>query len=202
MAYYEDLTPYNYTHYCEKELNVGWLQKGQPFSVGKTPEIFLEQLKWFAEKPFTIFHSAEQHKCEFCDSQETFDSGEIRVVGANGVVYAAPKMIVHYIEAHGYLPPQEFVDAVVNCRTNMVGPGQDKYTETIYKILPSFWEQRKPDINDEDYEIKMRALMTENLIKEIDDKLAQEILGTNPDFKKFVEAYHRVMPAVYGFDKK
>ena len=29
-----------------------------------------------------------------------------------GVVYAAPELIAHYVEDHGYLPPPEFVEAV------------------------------------------------------------------------------------------
>lgn len=29
-------------------------------------------------------------------------------------MYAAPSLILHYILAHGYKPPQEFIDAVIN----------------------------------------------------------------------------------------
>jgi len=38
-------------------------------------------------------------------------NGEIRVAG-DGVTFAAPVLIVHYIEEHGYLPPPEFLEAV------------------------------------------------------------------------------------------
>ena len=40
-------------------------------------------------------------------------NGEIRVTGEDGTVYAAPTMIAHYVAEHHYLPPQEFVDAVL-----------------------------------------------------------------------------------------
>jgi hypothetical protein len=40
-------------------------------------------------------------------------SAEIRVPGSGGRIYAAPDLIYHYVEAHGYRPPDEFVEAVM-----------------------------------------------------------------------------------------
>jgi hypothetical protein len=40
-------------------------------------------------------------------------SAEIRVVSTSGVTYAAPALILHYVEAHKYLPPAAFVAAVI-----------------------------------------------------------------------------------------
>jgi hypothetical protein len=40
-------------------------------------------------------------------------SVEIRVVSTSGVTYAAPVLILHSVEAHKYLPPAEFIAAVV-----------------------------------------------------------------------------------------
>ncbi|MEW6206883.1 MAG: hypothetical protein AB1631_00845 [Acidobacteriota bacterium] len=42
-----------------------------------------------------------------------FGSGEIRVRGRGRIRYAAPTLIYHYIETHRYLPPQEFIEAVL-----------------------------------------------------------------------------------------
>jgi hypothetical protein len=39
-------------------------------------------------------------------------NGEIRVSGKDGIVYAAPTLVCHYIQAHGYFPPEEFIEAV------------------------------------------------------------------------------------------
>ena len=39
---------------------------------------------------------------------------EIRVRGDERTVYAAPTLIVHYVEAHRYRPPEEFIAAVLN----------------------------------------------------------------------------------------
>lgn len=40
-------------------------------------------------------------------------SAEIVVKSSSGQVFVAPNLIVHYIEAHSYLPPREFVEAVL-----------------------------------------------------------------------------------------
>jgi hypothetical protein len=36
------------------------------------------------------------------------------IVQWNGKTYSSPTLIVHYIDAHNYRPPQEFIDAVMN----------------------------------------------------------------------------------------
>jgi hypothetical protein len=43
----------------------------------------------------------------------TMGNGEIRVTSAAGITYVAPVLVLHYVVAHGYLPPQEFIDAVI-----------------------------------------------------------------------------------------
>ncbi|WP_448316818.1 DUF7919 family protein [Streptomyces sp. CO7] len=40
-------------------------------------------------------------------------TGEIRVPGPPGVVFAAPRLVGHYVTGHGYRPPRPFVDAVL-----------------------------------------------------------------------------------------
>jgi hypothetical protein len=44
----------------------------------------------------------------------TTGNGEIRVTAPNGITYVAPVLILHCVVAHGYLPPQEFVEATIN----------------------------------------------------------------------------------------
>jgi hypothetical protein len=39
-------------------------------------------------------------------------NGEVWITAAVGATYAAPVLIVHYIDAHAYLPPASFVEAV------------------------------------------------------------------------------------------
>ncbi len=40
-------------------------------------------------------------------------AAEIRVLSRMGTVYAAPNLIYHYVSAHGYKPPEEFLDAAL-----------------------------------------------------------------------------------------
>ncbi|MEU3075515.1 hypothetical protein [Streptomyces laurentii] len=56
------------------------------------------------------------HVCNLClraRSGAPRGNGEIRVPGESGITYAAPDLITHYVAAHGYRPPQVFVDAVL-----------------------------------------------------------------------------------------
>ncbi len=36
-------------------------------------------------------------------------------VPADDVVYVAPELVLHYVTGHKYLPPLEFIDAVMAC---------------------------------------------------------------------------------------
>lgn len=197
MSYYEDLSFYNYRYYSEKELNIGWLQHGQPISVGKVPIGFIKKLKNYYKKEYAIMQTAGSHKCEFCGDIDDGYSNEIRVLGLNGIIYAAPSMLKHYINKHKYLPPQEFIDAVMNGPV----PGSDEYKLAIAK-MPEFWERRKPDSNDEDYEKKIRDMMIKNMSESIDKKILDEILSKSDDFKNFIDSYNNVMPAVYKVNLK
>jgi hypothetical protein len=60
-----------------------------------------------------VWDDQDKECYEACFKDGRIISAEIRVVGNNGRVYASPMMLVHYVEAHGYLPPQEFIDAVM-----------------------------------------------------------------------------------------
>jgi hypothetical protein len=63
-------------------------------------------------------------ECAFCAGEPPVEvdvdgerspvgDAEIRVTGTGDRRYAAPTLIVHYVAAHGYRPPDEFVDAVM-----------------------------------------------------------------------------------------
>ena len=74
---------------------------------------------------------------------------EIRVFGDDGKVYAAPNMIYHYVTAHHYKPPDEFVRALRSCPC----PPSDQYLVRmamagfplyIVKVYHDMWEQNVP----------------------------------------------------------
>jgi hypothetical protein len=103
-------------------LNIGWLDPAYDFVEGEVSVEFIEQLKRYWQKPTIIFRSLDT--CEFCShgwparSRENSDitAGEVWVWGNNGVVYVTPTLIYHYIVDHSYLPPAEFIEAVLQGR--------------------------------------------------------------------------------------
>lgn len=97
---------------------IGWLEKEHQFSVGDTSAEFR---KCLAELARDWVHSsralewpvcAGPHLCSLCGKVR--DTGGFAVPGEK-VLYVVPKLISHYVEAHGYCPPREFIDAVLRC---------------------------------------------------------------------------------------
>jgi len=125
--YFPDLTPYRYTGCDGNFLNIGWLERGQAFPVGKCPASFVEQLFQLCRHPVTLCRGF--HSCDLCSPVERdmlvihqsgtnlwLGSGEVEAAGADGTRYRAPTLIYHYVTEHGYLPPQEFIEAVLQSK--------------------------------------------------------------------------------------
>jgi len=134
--YFADLSPYTYLPSeagSLPALNVGWLERGQPFPRGAVTEEFLDRL--FAACRSPVAATRGFHVCSLCPPpsggvprpatirragvEQSVGSAEIRVRGGDGRVYAAPTLVYHYVEAHRYLPPQEFVAAVIASPTSI-----------------------------------------------------------------------------------
>jgi hypothetical protein len=136
VAYFADLTPYMYfdhdtikpeqntLHYRPQyeRLSIGWLEAGQPFDTGPVPDWFADALLDIIDGP-PVNQTRGLHDCEFCppgtgsiayprSSRDWLASYEIRVPAEPGVMFAAPALIWHYVTAHEYRPPTEFVEAV------------------------------------------------------------------------------------------
>lgn len=112
------------------EISVGWLEAGHAVPRGAVPAEFVDELRRLCSAG--IYRTRGFHLCQFCPRQSwppkpTFvafedreylvGSAEIRVDG-DGVRYAAPDMIIHYVDAHGYKPPDGFVAAVLAGRND------------------------------------------------------------------------------------
>lgn len=122
--YYPDLSRYSYMAGSREMLNVGWLSGKEVFPQGFIERSVRDQLVRLARDPVNVARGF--HYCEFCDAESPIQasvlgevtwpaflgSGEIHVA-ADGVVFSAPTLIVHYIDSHSYLPPLEFREAVV-----------------------------------------------------------------------------------------
>jgi len=124
MSYFKDLTPYSYhsgMFYRPNTLSIGWLALGQSFTT-KLPSEELLALTWSFCK-ISVAQMRGIHKCEFCSTDDWFiaerngerlllGTSETRVFSPNGIVYAAPTLIYHYISVHNYCPPEEFLVAM------------------------------------------------------------------------------------------
>ena len=118
MAYFPDNSVDNAV--CR----VGWLDSGHPFTTGAAEDEFLSKLKQLYRT--RVNEMRGYHICEFCP-QPIFGipmdldgntiklgSAEIHLTTSANGKFAAPDLIYHYVVAHGYLPPQKFIEAVKN----------------------------------------------------------------------------------------
>jgi hypothetical protein len=115
MAFFADLTPHTYAPTGDLEmLNVGWLDEGWPFPVGPTSQVFRDALLELCKHPIILHRGF--HVCCYCrgQQQDRAGNGQIRVLSRKGIWYAAPTLVHHYVLAHAYSPPADFVDAVVS----------------------------------------------------------------------------------------
>ena len=67
----------------------------------------------YYEVIFTAFQT--RLACNICPFCENSSSSRQYIFPINeDKVYDVPKMIIHYIEEHKYLPPQELIDYILN----------------------------------------------------------------------------------------
>jgi hypothetical protein len=111
-VYFPDLSLYTYLHAEPLTLNIGWLDAQHSFPIGESSPHFIDRLRTLMLTPTN--QTRGFHRCPFCSDPLARSSAEIRVAGRRGITYAAPMLILHYVEAHNYLPPREFVAAVVS----------------------------------------------------------------------------------------
>jgi hypothetical protein len=105
-------------------VNVGWLSHEHPFPTGPLAAEVLLRLQILCQRPVAIMRGF--HLCELCsegtsardrlsDKHANIRSyGEIRIESVRGLIYAAPMLIHHYVAVHNYLPPQGFLDALMD----------------------------------------------------------------------------------------
>src|SRR5215216_897040 len=122
MTYFPDLTQYVYwspEDMYENVLTVGWLDIEHEFPTGKVDRSLLDKLLIVTNRERTNL-TRGAHFCPWCALEKwggteppTFkdlrgvpgSSAEVWILGKNGIIYAAPKLLHHYIEIHDYLPP-------------------------------------------------------------------------------------------------
>ena len=100
-------------------VSVGWLGTFWPHSTGETVPAFRERLVELCEAPPILhrgFCRCRQGLCKLMISSED-GVGEI-VVNGTRRAFLAPSLVGHYVMRHRYLPPREFIDAVLASEGN------------------------------------------------------------------------------------
>jgi hypothetical protein len=117
MPSYADLTPCDYfgSEAANALFFVGWLSRDAEFNRGQTPAGVYERLKEFALDPWQPIAAGGSHGCELCQHSPEARGSANLFIPSGEKIYVTPELIVHYINAHQYLPPDEFCAAVLNC---------------------------------------------------------------------------------------
>ncbi len=110
--YYQDLATIGLS---ESLIAIGWLSPSKTYNLGKVDAedfLTLENLVSVAWQPF---HLMGFHSCGLCLYRgEASGSKNLFVPGKEGV-FLAPELILHYMNAHHYCPPEDFLVSVRNC---------------------------------------------------------------------------------------
>ena len=120
--YFPDLSPWGQCPYDAHDApfkSIGWLSKDNPFQTGELIPEVLAALRTFTKEAVSFWIACGHHRCEFCPPAGPWTLANVSnreiLVPARGVIYVAPVLILHYIEAHRYIPPDEFIDALMAC---------------------------------------------------------------------------------------
>lgn len=114
MTWYADLSRHTMTESGPHVRAVGWLHPDHLYPRGTPPAVFVEQLDMLVRTASASMKDLDWpyflgiHQCEFCGEVSGYCNFG---VPAGDLLYVAPEMILHYVTAHGYLPPRPFVDA-------------------------------------------------------------------------------------------
>ena len=95
-------------HWGVRAMSIGWLGSKVP-SRGVVPAVVMQTLRYYREHGYQEDGELGCHTCEICGRSEF--RGEFWIEAA-GIRYVLPVGVFHYIEAHGYCPPAEFMNAI------------------------------------------------------------------------------------------
>ncbi|WP_052411553.1 HEAT repeat domain-containing protein [Streptomyces sp. NRRL S-118] len=113
---YLDLSPYEYTDFPIPMRCIGWLGQEHGMQSSQNPPMDLrtyERFKSASRRLSAVMLGT--HDCEFCPDDYWFEgNGEYRYYMPDGQTYAAPMMVVHYVDAHDYRLPMPFRESLMH----------------------------------------------------------------------------------------
>ena len=145
MAYFPDLSPC--TYFGEEAgaflYAIGWLESDHPIPSGQVSLAFFEKLMLLCKSPWRpelAPVSCGIHPCSLCRFNGV--GNQRLIAGCTNVfipfskgLFVFPELLPHYISAHNYAPPPEFVDAVMACPPMR----SMDYLKQILPHLPTGW---------------------------------------------------------------
>jgi hypothetical protein len=124
MAHYPDGARCDYFG-AHDLVAIGWLECGSVYRKGDLDPRFVRAAVGLASGAFQPIALTGRHRCSFCrltgGGAFTFDGCAVDVCATNLFVpddrrlFVAPSMLLHYMDAHEYSPPDEFQRAVLAC---------------------------------------------------------------------------------------
>lgn len=130
MTYIPDLSEDGYIDSGPYVRAVGWLDDKHEFPTGKSPRRFVRKLDEIvkladaSKQALGWLYFLGIHTCEMCKNSH---SAQEIGIPADELLYIAPAMIFHYVEEHQYLPPRQFIKAVLRSPL----PGTTKYRTAV-----------------------------------------------------------------------
>lgn len=146
--FFEDLTEYSYyqNRPLKNVFNIGWIDEKNSYAQGEIEQSFKEKLQSVivGNKAFNAHVNKIRgiHPCNLCgaDSIKLYSrTGSCVMLGSSEIwvpskesYFAAPSMILHYIEDHNYRPPKEFIKAVLSIDLNRTYSAQNVYDDCLF----------------------------------------------------------------------
>jgi hypothetical protein len=134
-VFYRDLATECGVMRSDRVRAIGWLSSAHSFTTGEIPAAFVAALEaqlsgvyWAGNVVALGFFS-----CELCPRAKQVIGKDELFIPSAAALYVAPRLVGHYVTAHAYLPPAEFVGAVGSC------PPQ---------CSPEFWNLMRPYFRD------------------------------------------------------
>ena len=116
MTWYAELSEW---HELGRELSslrtVGWLDRDHTFPTGSIEPRAYGKLKELSQDPWEPCVSMGIHHCELCVYEPERVGGRNLFIPSTDCIFVAPELITHYMNAHEYAPPNEFLQAVLEC---------------------------------------------------------------------------------------
>ncbi len=151
MTYYPDLSPCDYFDLTSTDptrlLAVGWLEVGHDVPQGIAPPDARRRLASLVRNIWSPMIYMGGHSCSLClgvSVRHAIDdvpsSYANMFVPAEDCVFASPELILHYVEAHGYAPPDQFWTAIERCPPMW----SDRYFAALGRICPEEFREMLP----------------------------------------------------------